>query len=131
MTDSIAPSAILIVEDEAPIRHLIRKILTRAGYVTLEAANTNQAEAVVRAYHGKVQLAILDLVITGGSGTDFANQLDIERPGTKVLYISGFGDSVAAESIVRSQPDAMLMKPFTGRQLLAHVKELLGPNVRD
>ena len=131
MTASIAPSAILIVEDEAPIRHLIRKTLMRGGYVTLEAANTSQAEAVVRSYPGKVWLAILDLVMPGGSGLDFANQLDIERPGTKVLYISGFADSVASESIGLGQPNAVLMKPFTARQLLARVQELLGPIVCD
>ena len=103
----------------------------RGGYVTLEAANTSQAEAVVRSYPGEVWLAILDLVMPGGSGLDFANQLDIERPGTKVLYVSGFADSVACESIGRGQPNAVLMKPFTGRQLLARVQEILGPIVCD
>src|ERR1017187_10021536 len=58
---------------------------------------------------------------------DAVCQLDIERPGTKVLYISGFADSVASESIGRGQPNAVLMKPFTGRQLLARVQEILGP----
>ena len=119
---------ILIVEDEVPTRHLIRRALTRAGYATLEAADTRRAEAVVGAYPGKLQLAILDVVTSSGSGLDFANQLGIERPGTKVLYISSIADSIATESIRRGQPSAMLMKPFARRQLLNRVQDLIGAN---
>jgi two-component system cell cycle sensor histidine kinase/response regulator CckA len=121
-----APPAILIVDDRADVRRFIRTTLVKAGYVALEASTTTQASSIMGSYAGEVQLVILDIVIPGGSGLDFANQLDVDRPGTKILYISGFVDSVAVESISRRQPDAILSKPFTGSQLLARVRDLAG-----
>lgn len=120
------PPAILIVEDEIAIRRFIRTALTAAGYITVEAANTAQAAEVVRSYPGKIQLAILDIVMPGGSGMDFANQLHISTPETRVLYISGFADSIAFESIGREHPAGVLPKPFTVTALLARVRESLG-----
>ena len=125
------PPAILIVEDQAQLRRLIRTVLTRAGYATLEASRVTAAEEVIRSFSGKIRLAILDIVMPGGSGLDFANQLDIEFPGTKILYISGFVQSVAVESIGRRQPAAILLKPFTGAQLLARVQLMLGQDAPD
>lgn len=120
------PPAILIVEDETAVRRFIRHALTNAGYITVEAATAAQAEEVARAYPGEIQLAILDIVMPGGSGIDFASWLQIEKPNTKILYISGYADSIAFESIGRELPDAVLPKPFTANKLLARVREFLG-----
>jgi two-component system KDP operon response regulator KdpE len=122
---SAAPPAILIVDDEPAIRRLIRNTLVRAGYVTLEANSAVQALSVIRSYSGKIQLAILDFVMPGGGGLDLANQLDVDLPGTTILYISGLVHSVAVASLAQQQPRAILTKPFTGAQLLARVRELL------
>jgi DNA-binding response OmpR family regulator len=123
------PPAIVIVEDEAPIRRLIRNALLKAGYFTLEAGDAARAEGVMRSYTGKIQLVILDIVMPGGGGLDFANQLDVEFPGILILYISGFVESVAVESISRRKPELILTKPFTGSQLVARVRDLLAAGI--
>ena len=55
-------------------------------------------------YDGPIPLAIVDLVMPTVGGLDFANQLRIERPATKVLYISGRGGSIEVESLRREAP---------------------------
>jgi len=118
--------AILIVEDQEAIRELVRSVLTQAGYITLEASHIAPAETMIRSHPGKIRLAIVNVVLPDGSGLDFANQLDVVSPGTKLLYISDLAHSVAVQSIRRSKPDAILLKPFTEAQLLARVQEILG-----
>src|SRR4051794_35672224 len=110
-TDAVP--VILIVDDEPSIRKFLRITLARAGFVTLEAENSQEAGTLYRAFEGNISLVIADLIMPGGSGLDFANQLRIDRPGTQVLYISGFIGSVAVESISRTEPNAMLKKPFS------------------
>lgn len=53
--------------------------------MTLEAGNVDAAIGVIRSYAGEIRLASLDIVMLGGSGLDFANQLDVEFLGLKIL----------------------------------------------
>lgn len=116
---------ILIVEDEDQVRGFIKTTLSHGGYEVLEASGGLEAMATLLSYPGDIPLAIVDIVMPGVSGLDFANQVQMDRPQTKVLYISGFTDSIAVDSITRRQPVAMLNKPFTARALLERVRELL------
>jgi DNA-binding response OmpR family regulator len=116
---------ILIVEDEARIRKLVRTALSKAGYAVLEAAGGPEALAIIRSFDADIPLAILDIMMPGINGLDLANQLGVERPATQILYISGLEDSVAVETITRAAPQAMLAKPFTPRQLIDRVESLL------
>ena len=62
----------------------------------------------------------------GMSGLDLATDLDREYPELKILYISGYVGSVAAEVLSRRTPDHVLLKPFTEQALLQRVNLLLG-----
>jgi DNA-binding response OmpR family regulator len=104
---------------------LIRRVLTQAGYVALEASSAAAAESVARSYSGRIELVILDLVMPGGGGLDFANALEVILPGTKVLYISGAADSIVVHSIQGCNPELMIMKPFNISQLLERVARVL------
>jgi DNA-binding response OmpR family regulator len=76
-------------------------------------------------YSGIIPLVIVDIMMPGVNGLDFANQLSIERPQSEILYISGFTGSIAVESIALRKPQSVLPKPFTGQQLVARVQQLL------
>jgi two-component system, cell cycle sensor histidine kinase and response regulator CckA len=121
MTD---PPAILIVEDDANVRRLLDVTLRKAGWHTLVAADGNEGLEAALSYSGSIPLAILDIVMPQIGGLDLANQLAVDRPATKVLYISGF-DSIAMDSIRRRAPEMMLQKPFSARELLATIRQLL------
>jgi DNA-binding response OmpR family regulator len=118
------PPAILIVEDDPGVLKLLQVTLHKGGWQTLAAADGNQGLAAARGYSGQIPLAILDLVMPEVGGLDLANQLAVDLPATKILYISGF-DSVALDSIRHHAPEMLLQKPFSGRHLLATIRKLL------
>jgi len=123
---------ILVVEDNAPLRRLIVRMLAQGGFATLATGKAADGLTMVRERRGAVDLAILDIVMPGMSGLDLATDFDREYPNLKILYISGYVDSIAADVLSRRAPECMLLKPFTGRALLDRVRLLLGiPARRD
>lgn len=119
-----SPPAILIVEDDPGVRRMLETALRDAGWPILTAGSGIAALAAVVKYDGPIALAIVDLVMPELGGLDVANQLAMDRPSTKVLYISGIR-SVAMDSILSRAPEMLLQKPFTVRELLARVQMIL------
>jgi len=125
MTEPKRP-AILVVEDQAPIRTQIRRALERNGFAVVEATNVTEGLSIFQANHDTIGLAIIDIVMPGISGLDMASELNREHPGLKILYISGYVGSVAMEVITRSSPESLLAKPFTMNTLVERVRAMLG-----
>jgi FixJ family two-component response regulator len=65
------------------------------------------------------------MVMPGMSGLDLAAELERLRPGVKILYTSGYGSSVAMESISHRSPDRVLLKPFDAAELVERVSRLV------
>jgi CheY-like chemotaxis protein len=116
---------ILVVDDQAQIRSLIRQTLEPLGAVVLEAASGVEALEMRKRHTGVVELAIVDFLMPGGSGLDVAAQLRRDAPGMKILYMSSAMESIAMESLVRQSPESVLPKPFTLEQLVERVRFLL------
>ncbi|MBZ5575219.1 MAG: response regulator [Acidobacteriia bacterium] len=126
MASSPQPT-ILVVEDNGALRRLMTRTLADSGFLVLEAGSAPHGLAVFQAEPLSVDLAVIDMVMPGMSGLDLAAELERERPGMKILYISGYSSSVAIESISRRSPDRVLLKPFDVRDLVERVGRLLGP----
>lgn len=126
---AIAPlltgQAILVVDDQAQIRSLIRQALEAQGAVVLEAVNGYEALAIRRRHKGVLALAIVDFMMPGLTGLDLAAQLTRDVPGLKILYMSSAVESIAMESLLRRSPDVVLFKPFSIEELTARVYALL------
>jgi CheY-like chemotaxis protein len=116
---------IVIVEDEIPVRRFAARVLAEAGYRTIEAGDGVEAENTIRSHHGPVDLVLSDIRMPGGNGLDLGADLAITNPRTPVLYMTGLTDSIAAEGIRLTMPEALLFKPFTEIQLLERVQVLL------
>jgi DNA-binding response OmpR family regulator len=112
------------VEDDPGVRRLVDITLRKAGWQTLVARSGQEGLSTALQYEGLIPLAILDLVMPEIGGLDVANQLALQRPSTRILYISGT-DSIAVDSITRRAPDLMLRKPFSGKDLLASIQKIL------
>jgi len=121
----VSKPVILVVEDDASLRRLMVRMLNTGGYSTHAAGNAADGLSRVRQCHGALDLAIIDMVMPGRSGLDLASDLDREYPGLKILYMSGYVDSLAADVIARRSPDCLLLKPFTRQVLLDRVRRLL------
>lgn len=116
---------ILVVEDEAGIRALIRKILRRQGYEVIEAPNGEEALAIISAHSGVVDLLITDVVMPQMGGHELADRLREQHRDIKVLYVSGYTDDAAIYAGDLPPGTAFLQKPFTLGSLLDKVKEVL------
>jgi PAS domain S-box-containing protein len=121
-----APLAtILVVEDEAGIRALVRKILRRQGYEVLEAANGQDALALCREHGPRVELLITDVLMPQMGGRELVERLQTQGHDMKVLYVSGYTDDTTVHSGDLPPGTAFLQKPFTLGSLLDKVKEVL------
>jgi CheY-like chemotaxis protein len=125
MSSHESKSTILVVEDDASLRRLFVTMLTRGGFKTLATGRAAEGLYIVRQRQGAVDLAIVDMVMPVMSGLDLATDLGREYPHLKILYISGYVDSVAAEVLASRSPNHVLLKPFTKQALLDRVHLLL------
>ena len=110
---------ILVVEDEAFVRDLIRYILETAGYAVLTAADGEQALQVSRTFPTTIHLLVRDVLMPKLGGMELCEQFLRERPALKVLLMSGTVVEQPREGV------AFLRKPFRAEILRDHVRRLL------
>lgn len=116
---------ILLVDDSAALRALMRRILEDSGYTVLESGDPAEALRRAEAFAGPLPLMIADLVLPGFGGVELAEKVLALRPQTQVLYISGYNQDLAARSHLLGQSYVFLEKPFTREDLLAKVRRML------
>lgn len=123
--DEVALETILVVEDEAGIRALVRKILKRQGYQVLEAPNGPDAIQICSQHKGTIDLLVTDVMMPQMSGRELAERLTAVRKDLKVLFVSGYTDDAMLQSGSFPPGTAFLQKPFTLGSLLGKVREVL------
>jgi len=112
---------ILLVEDEAGVRHLARDVLTKYGYTVLEAADGEDAIMQSDGFPGAIDLLITDVVMPKLSGPTTAARLRECRPTIRVLFMSGY----AASKITMEADTPFLSKPFRPGDLARSVRTVL------
>jgi PAS domain S-box-containing protein len=127
-TDEPAPSGagtVLLVEDEPPLRAILRRSLETAGYAVLEAASGDAALAVSRSHPTAIHVLLTDVVMPGMNGIVLSRTMADERPRTRVLFMSGH----AADTFARHGFDPVsarfLQKPFSTETLFRELREML------
>ncbi len=116
---------ILLVEDERPVRSLIRTALRPFGYKVVEANDGAEALRLCQEHGGPIHLLLTDVVMPHMDGPELARRVALLHPETKVLYISGYPDPAVAS---RGAPDLrseLLEKPFTPDDLRRKVRQVL------
>ncbi len=118
----VAAQHILVVDDEASIRDLCARVLTRSGFkVTM--ASTGE-DAVRRLRDEPFDLVISDIRMPGISGMDVLVMAKTLHPSIAVILITGFGTSEVVERANQSGADRILTKPFNALELLAMVRKI-------
>ena len=120
-----AGETILVVEDEPGVRGLVREMLKHRGYSVLEARDGINAQIVSRGHFGPIDLLLTDVVMPQKSGPEAAKDLMTERPGLKVLYMSGYPDHPVFSQGPLDKAKLLLQKPFTPEALVHKVREVL------
>ena len=117
---------ILVVEDEAPLRTLVRSVLERYGYKVIEAVSGGAALSLWEQHKDKIQLLLTDMVMPHGmSGRELAEKLLAERPTLKVIYSSGYSLAVVGTDMVLQEGINFLQKPYHPRKLAQAVRDCL------
>ena len=120
---------ILVVEDEAAIRGLMRETLEQSGYAVLEASDGNEALDLCRRRTGPIHLLVTDLIMPRMGGAEVAARLTALRPGLKVLYLSGYTEDALVRQGVLDGQTHFLQKPFPLDTLTHKVREILDGTV--
>ncbi|MBI5505918.1 MAG: response regulator [Deltaproteobacteria bacterium] len=116
---------ILLVEDEAAVRDVVRRILESHGYRTLPAADGEQGLEIARRFQGNIDLLLTDVVMPGISGPQLAERLIALRPSTRILYMSGYADDAIVRHGLLEPGSEFVPKPCPTDVLLRKVRELL------
>ena len=113
---------ILVADDEVLIRNLVTIMMQQEGYFVLSASDGHEGLELSRMYPGKIDLVITDLQMPRLNGTDLCSHLLEERPGIKLLVMSGADmRTIVSQNI--NLP--FLPKPFDGQTLKARVREIV------
>jgi len=113
---------ILIVDDEPHIREVVGFALKKAGYQTLEAADGEQAMALVG--KGALDLVVLDIMLPDMEGTEVCRQI---RASSRVpiLFLSSKSEEIDRVLGLEMGGDDYVTKPFSPRELVARVRAIL------
>lgn len=117
----------LLVDDEPNLRRRLASVLRRAGLTVIEAADAQSALGLARAHAGDLDLLITDALTRTGSGTELVRQVSAMRPCVKTLLTGGFAGSAMPPQVQGVPVPRILYKPFLPAELIACVRELLGP----
>ena len=116
------PLKVLVVDDEPPIRRLLRTGLGTQGYQTLDAPN---AKAALDLMSDKPDLVILDLGLPDMQGLDLLRQIRAQREDVPIVVLSSRGDETAKVAALDLGADDYVTKPFGMEELLARIRAAL------
>ncbi len=121
---------VLVAEDEDGVRAMAREVLEANGFAVLDARNGVEALRIAGAHAGAIDLLVTDVVMPQMGGGELAQRLTAERPGLRVLYISGYADDAIVRHGVLERGAALLQKPFTLADFARKVREVLDAPAR-
>ncbi len=116
---------VLVVDDQAAIRDVAHRVLTRAGYRVVTAADGHEALGFLRDPEMAADLVLTDVVMPGMTGAAFAAQAHAMRPGLPMLFMSGYEQDDAAGEGWPDPGAQVIGKPFTRAALLTRVTQML------
>jgi PAS domain S-box-containing protein len=113
-----AGQTILVAEDEDGLRNLVTRLLTEVGYRVLAAANGQEALTLAEAHEGVIDALLSDVAMPVCNGPQLAADLQRIRPGTPVLFMSGYAALIMTDQGQLDPDVTVVRKPFSRDQLL-------------
>jgi CheY-like chemotaxis protein len=116
---------ILVVDDEAGIRDLVRTVLETYGYRVVVAADGDEGLAVYTQNRDDIRLVLTDLDMPGKGGAHLIRTLEEINPAVRVISVSGLFEGNALGQVVGGPVRAVLQKPFSPAELLKTLHDTL------
>ncbi|HEU4681886.1 MAG TPA: PAS domain S-box protein, partial [Gemmatimonadales bacterium] len=116
---------LLLVEDEAPVRDSVRRLLERHGYTVIEARNGADALNIYESNQVGIDLVLTDLVMPEMGGNELVERIRAHNPEVRVLFMSGYSDRLTVGNGSARPPTGFLEKTFTAETLIRRLREVL------
>jgi PAS domain S-box-containing protein len=127
---SLANETVMLVEDEAPLRNLIERVLGEAGYTVVSFGSADEAMAVLAQGQDAVDLLLTDIVLPGiRQCNDMVDALKLLRPDVPVLFMSGYPRDAIVHAGRLDEGVNFIEKPFTTEALVSMVRQVLSHRV--
>jgi PAS domain S-box-containing protein len=120
-----AVGTVLLVEDEAALRQVCERVLTKAGHTVIAARHGGDAVALWAEHRDAIDILITDLVMPAMGGRELAGVVHRTRPDLPVIFMSGYTDDEISRRALHDPNVAFLAKPFAPAELLNAVGEIL------
>lgn len=117
--------AILLVEDEASIVKVTTKILQTLGYVVQPFSNPYDALHFIKNENQEINLLLTDIIMPDMNGRDLAEKAAAILPDIKVLFMSGYPDTIIDKNLVCGENVSFLAKPFTSSEMSRKIRDIL------
>jgi two-component system cell cycle sensor histidine kinase/response regulator CckA len=117
-------SYLLVVDDETAVRRFACRVLERAGYGVLEAADGVEALELIERNGKTLEAVISDIVMPRMNGVELMQALSSSQPELPVILMSGYATGALTELGIAT-PCSILPKPFSGERLLAEVSRCI------
>ena len=117
------PRSVLVVDDAAFMRMMIRDILAREGYLIHEAVNGR--DAIEKYLEVRPDLVTMDITMPGMSGLEALQSIREQDPGARVLMVSAMGQQKMIVEALEYGAMDFLVKPFQPTKVLETVKKCL------
>jgi class 3 adenylate cyclase len=114
---------LMVVDDEEGVRRSLRKVLEQDGYDILLAENGDQALALTREHHGRLETVISDYKMPGMDGLETLVEIGKINPEITRIMLTGYATMESAIESVNAGIDGFLTKPFDNMELRAKVRE--------
>jgi CheY-like chemotaxis protein len=118
-------STILIVEDSADLRHLLRDLLVDAGYQVMDAPSYKTGLQLFEMARDRISLIVADVCLEDGSGRELVRHIRSEKPKIKAILTTGYDPHQMRGKINLAPEELFLPKPFEPDELLQSVQSLL------
>lgn len=116
---------VLLVDDEAPIRHLAATLLTSYGYAVTVAENGEEALNAFRVAPSEFDVVVTDLMMPVMDGVEFIKAARVLRPDLPIIASSGFHDESRREAVEALLVSEFLPKPYTAEAMLRALRHVL------
>jgi CheY-like chemotaxis protein len=125
-TNLTGEETVLVVEDENALLSVVARILRRYGYTVLTAPHSGDALILCERRGKPIDLLLVDVVLPRMNGSELAGRLKRIHPEMEVLYMSGYSDFTVVRQVMVENVDRFIAKPFSAKDLLLKVREVLG-----
>jgi two-component system cell cycle sensor histidine kinase/response regulator CckA len=116
---------VLLVEDETPVRTFASRALRMRGFTVIEAQNAEEALNLLADPDLSVDVFVTDVIMPGKDGPTWVREALQDRPGTRVVFVSGYAEDSFGEARTEIPNSTFLPKPFSLSELTATVQRQL------